>query len=725
MDDAQAGRLIVEWDAKIDRFIEKANQVLAHNKKVAHEVEEDWKKVNLEHAMDHVMDRGRLSIIDAGAEHLGLMGGALEHLGVVGLTAGAVLGGLGAMIEEGIKASEWSESLAKAAKTIGVTTDMVQEYDFVALKAGISQDVMRESLGKLNEKIGEMQSGVAGAKTAKIFEALKISPQQLRDLGDLKHILPIIAEKLAALPASERGGIAARLDVTPILPALLKGKEGLADAAKEARELGLVMDKELVKKGAEAADKMKTAGDVLDKGMKTAFIALTPAIAAATEALGRFIGVWFSRPMQFKEMVSPEARELMAKGELYAPEARRLEEEARERLHIGGAAPTTEMLLERLGMRDKPAALVKDKGGSKGPSAEERAKNGDDAVAKATEAELRARAALTANVQARLEIELQLVKAEAEHKKNDLWHQIAEKKITAAKARQAAALIDAAEQEEAARLQRDAAFKIEDQEIAIHNFKVEQLLAQLSDEAAMAATTNDRRRLETKILSLRQQQARDLEAQADARAVQEGSMTPAQAAARQGALAATQSADTKKAIYDTYYSSIHGALDSAVKGGWPGLAKYMADKLKTNLIDALANGLTNVLIGGGARGGGGLFGSILASGLGLPHFASGTDSAPGGAAVVGENGREVVNLPRGAKVTPNHALSNLQIGRGAAAGIFAPVFNFEGAVMTQDLVDQMNAIGHRAASQGAAMGLAAARALVPAEMSRRASLQIR
>ncbi|MDA3888702.1 MAG: hypothetical protein PF443_07860, partial [Allgaiera sp.] len=37
---------------------------------------------------------------------------------------------------------------------------------------------------------------------------------------------------------------------------------------------------------------------------------------------------------------------------------------------------------------------------------------------------------------------------------------------------------------------------------------------------------------------------------------------------------------------------------------------------------------------------------------GLLGFASGTPYAPGGAAIVGENGPEIVNLPRGAQVVP-------------------------------------------------------------------------
>lgn len=43
----------------------------------------------------------------------------------------------------------------------------------------------------------------------------------------------------------------------------------------------------------------------------------------------------------------------------------------------------------------------------------------------------------------------------------------------------------------------------------------------------------------------------------------------------------------------------------------------------------------------------------------FPGFAGGTDFAPGGLAVVGERGPEVVNLPRGSQVIPNHEISGM------------------------------------------------------------------
>jgi hypothetical protein len=73
---------------------------------------------------------------------------------------------------------------------------------------------------------------------------------------------------------------------------------------------------------------------------------------------------------------------------------------------------------------------------------------------------------------------------------------------------------------------------------------------------------------------------------------------------------------------------------------------------------ALSSILSNV---GGSliqKGLGGLVGS-----LGIPSFANGTGFAPGGLALVGERGAEVVNLPRGSRVTPNSRLGGLGGGQ--------------------------------------------------------------
>lgn len=64
----------------------------------------------------------------------------------------------------------------------------------------------------------------------------------------------------------------------------------------------------------------------------------------------------------------------------------------------------------------------------------------------------------------------------------------------------------------------------------------------------------------------------------------------------------------------------------------------------------------------------------LAGALGIPGFALGTNFAPGGLAIVGERGPELVNLPRGSRVTPNNELA----GMGSGGNVYKPTFVFPG-----------------------------------------------
>jgi hypothetical protein len=81
-----------------------------------------------------------------------------------------------------------------------------------------------------------------------------------------------------------------------------------------------------------------------------------------------------------------------------------------------------------------------------------------------------------------------------------------------------------------------------------------------------------------------------------------------------------------------------------------------------NLWESAFGGSTGGLFGGFFGGGGSaptMSGTGLGAGTGglsFPMFADGTASAPGGMAIVGERGPELVNLPRGAQVVPNHEL---------------------------------------------------------------------
>lgn len=146
----------------------------------------------------------------------------------------------------------------------------------------------------------------------------------------------------------------------------------------------------------------------------------------------------------------------------------------------------------------------------------------------------------------------------------------------------------------------------------------------------------------------------------------------------------SQLTETRKLIdsMDEFRSSAADAFMSFTDGisaGIEGL-KDFGDAFANQLQRMASEYLASALFGQQGTTGGGLFGNILSSIFGgasssgagfgiplpgsglIPGFANGTNNAPGGLAWVGERGRELVNLPKGSQVIPNHRV-------GSAGGI--------------------------------------------------------
>jgi hypothetical protein len=121
--------------------------------------------------------------------------------------------------------------------------------------------------------------------------------------------------------------------------------------------------------------------------------------------------------------------------------------------------------------------------------------------------------------------------------------------------------------------------------------------------------------------------------------------------------------------FETGLRNGKSAWDSWRDAGVNALGK-IADKLASMAADNLwkaafggtsGGSFLSSLFGGGGSGSTAVMsapGDLGAGtgGMSFPMFASGTDSAPGGMAIVGERGPELVNLPRGSQVVPNDKL---------------------------------------------------------------------
>ncbi len=103
---------------------------------------------------------------------------------------------------------------------------------------------------------------------------------------------------------------------------------------------------------------------------------------------------------------------------------------------------------------------------------------------------------------------------------------------------------------------------------------------------------------------------------------------------------------------DTEKDAVRGVVDDLIAGKSAADAFADAlDKVLSKLLDFAFDGIFDSL----GKGGGSIWGAI--GSLITGKYANGTNSARGGLSLVGERGPELVNLPRGAQVIPNHKLT--------------------------------------------------------------------
>lgn len=143
--------------------------------------------------------------------------------------------------------------------------------------------------------------------------------------------------------------------------------------------------------------------------------------------------------------------------------------------------------------------------------------------------------------------------------------------------------------------------------------------------------------------------------------------------------------------------------------------KSLDDVIK-NLLKTLGKaGLNSLIMSffGAPQSGGVSPVASLFKGL-IPGFADGTDSAPGGLAWVGENGKELVKLPQGSQVIPNNAVRQM----GGSSVDMRLSIDLRGA----NGDDTIRRIAAQAAAQGARAAVAQSSAALPARQTRFAQL---
>lgn len=201
--------------------------------------------------------------------------------GAMVATAGAAA--MGAMIK---KSLETADAIGKAADVIGISTDALQEYRHAARIAGVSTSLMDNSFKAFSKRVGEARN-----ETGALVTFLKKFDEQLlkniQNAGSTEEALNLFMDRMGrTADQTDRAALAAAAFSRSglVLTNMVKdGAAGLEKMRQEARDLGIVMDEQLIRQSEKANDEIEKLTRVLKVQFMSAAVGLAPEIAKLAE----------------------------------------------------------------------------------------------------------------------------------------------------------------------------------------------------------------------------------------------------------------------------------------------------------------------------------------------------------------------------------------------------------------------------------------------------------
>lgn len=185
----------------------------------------------------------------------------------------------------------YTEVLTNQAQIAGVNVERFQEMTFAASRFGIQQEKLADILKDTGDKFGDYFQTGAGP-LADFFDNIApkvgVAREAFRNLNS-DQALALYVDTL------ERAGVnqkemtfymeAVASDATALIPLYRNGAKELKGYSDRARELGVVMDADLVAKGVEAKRKFDDLGDSIRGNLMNAVVEVAPQLEEMADAL--------------------------------------------------------------------------------------------------------------------------------------------------------------------------------------------------------------------------------------------------------------------------------------------------------------------------------------------------------------------------------------------------------------------------------------------------------
>lgn len=221
-----------------------------------------------------------------------VMSGALKSFGkglIGGAIGGLAIGGIDQIVSRISDIAKGVASIGNEAKRAGLSSKAFQELSYVAQQNRIEVDALVDGMKELNLRADEFIVTGKGS-AAEAFQRLGYSAQELkRKLQDPSALLVEIIGHLQQLDRAAQIRIADEIfggtGGERFVELIEQGAEGIRRTIKEANDLGIVLDEQLIRRADETDRKFQVIGTTISTYTKQAVVGL---VAAMDDFLDRF-----------------------------------------------------------------------------------------------------------------------------------------------------------------------------------------------------------------------------------------------------------------------------------------------------------------------------------------------------------------------------------------------------------------------------------------------------
>lgn len=228
------------------------------------------------------------------AGNSGVLGTALMALGPAGMAAAAGFGALALGVGKALAISREAvrdfDALAKRARTFGISSDLYQALQLSAEEQGVPQEMLNIALQTFVVRSGEAANAQGtlysklkqtNPELLKQFMAAQTGEERLRVLTDAVRDLDS-AEDRAALTAAAFGE-----GNVSLVRVLGDTAESFDDLIKRAKDLGVVIEEQMLKRAEDMENRFGVAAKVIDLNLKQAFVDLAPVLISTLELFAK------------------------------------------------------------------------------------------------------------------------------------------------------------------------------------------------------------------------------------------------------------------------------------------------------------------------------------------------------------------------------------------------------------------------------------------------------